>query len=83
MVSSGRMREAEERLFPRDRYWERWFPGSGFAALCFEDVPALAAYQTADGSHMHKDDARAFSRDLGRLLRPMLPSGAPPIASAL
>ncbi len=69
LPSSGRVRELEERTWPRERYWDRLAAGCGALAIHFEDHPRLAGFRCPDGSHLGAGDARRFSRALLGLLR--------------
>jgi len=61
---SGLVREADERMFPRQRYWNRFMQIVKAPGLHYEDVPVLAAFVCPDGAHLDMRDQQAFTRDL-------------------
>lgn len=64
MLSSGAIREREAESLPRARYYDRLVARTGAPALHFEDVPALAAFEAADGAHLDHDDVEGFTHAL-------------------
>jgi hypothetical protein len=79
---SGLVREADERMFPRQRYWSRFTEIVRAPVLHYEDVPALAAFVCPDGAHLDMRDQQAFTRELVRNLfkvnAPSTPPTTPP-----
>ena len=62
--TSGLVRAADERRFPRSRYWERFIRTVDAPAVHFADVPALSGFICPDGSHLDARDQAAFTRAL-------------------
>lgn len=65
--TSGPLRVAEERAYPRERYWNRMV--EGLAALHFEDVPSLRSFSCPEGSHLDARDKVQFTAALARELK--------------
>ena len=65
--TSGPLRVAEERDFPRERYWNRMV--EGLAALHFEDAPSLRSFSCPEGSHLDARDKVQFTAALARELK--------------
>jgi len=61
---SGLVWSADERRFPRSRYWDRFITLTGAHGVHFEDVPALSAFRCPDGSHLDFRDQAAFTNAL-------------------
>jgi hypothetical protein len=61
---SGLVRVADERMFPRDQYWDRFLRIVQAPSLNYADVPALSAFVCPDGSHLDVRDQKAFTREL-------------------
>jgi hypothetical protein len=68
MPTTGAYREAEEAAFPRERFWDVFAAQTSAATLHFQDIPAWAAMECAEGTHLHREDAITFTRSLTRLL---------------
>ena len=68
---SGPARDTEERLFPREDYWQLLVERSGLDAIHFLDHPELAGFECPDGLHLETEQAArftiAFAGGLGRL----------------
>ena len=58
---SGRARQEEERRFPRAVYWDELVSATGLRAIHFEDFPELAGFECADGLHLDREAAVAFT----------------------
>lgn len=72
--SSGALYEAEQEVYPDERYWNRLvaaFPGR---AWHFRDNPEFHNLDLPDGSHLVGTDARRFSRWLGQRVAPLVAS---------
>jgi hypothetical protein len=69
MISSGPVRELEDQLFPRERYWDRLLAEVGAPGIYFDEVPGSAGLECPDASHLDVRDAPRFSASLGQLLR--------------
>jgi hypothetical protein len=65
---SGLVRAADEKLYPRDAYWNPFVRAVGAPALDYRDVPSLAQFTCPDGSHLDARDQVAFTRDLVDIL---------------
>jgi hypothetical protein len=70
--SSGRFLEAEQRDFPRERYWDRLASEVDAVAIYYEDFPALSGYDTPEWSHLSREDAERFTRALVPILKDSL-----------
>jgi len=65
---SGLVREADQRMFPRKMYWDRFLDIVRAPGLNYSDVPELAAFTCPDGAHLDMRDQEAFTRDLMQAL---------------
>lgn len=61
MPSSGAVRDAESRLFPREHYWRELLRQSGVPGIASRDTPAIAALSCPDGSHLDARDVAEFT----------------------
>ncbi|WP_089978515.1 hypothetical protein [Luteibacter sp. UNCMF331Sha3.1] len=61
---SGLVRAADERLFPRGRYWSAFAKAVETTTLDYRDVPAMATLVCPDGSHLDESDQVTFTRAL-------------------
>ncbi len=68
MISSGPVRELEDQLFPRERYWDRLLAEVGAPGIYFDEVPGAKGIECPDASHLDVRDATRFSESLGQLL---------------
>lgn len=68
MPSCGLIREAEQRLYPRERYWARLAEVNPGGSVHFQDHPALAGVDCPDGSHLDRRDVPGFTNALVDLL---------------
>lgn len=62
--TSGYLREISDRLYPRDRYWDRFAAASPTPVLAARDVPALAATRLPDDSHVDFRDKATYTQKL-------------------
>jgi hypothetical protein len=69
---SGKMRELEERNFPKSKFWDAFRQSSSAQFVDFDDYPSLRCFRCGDGSHLDRRDRQPFSRALAQALRPML-----------
>lgn len=67
-VSTGAMRQLEERHFPRGQYWNVFAERIQTVAVHFEDVPEMSGFVCPEGSHLDAADAPRFTRALAQLL---------------
>jgi hypothetical protein len=66
--SSGLYRAAEEKYFPRKRYWDALLAYTNSAGVYFEDYPEIAHFTCPEWSHLTPSDAIAFTKNLVRIL---------------
>lgn len=70
--TTGRVREAEKKTFPRDRYWDALVNSVGAVAIHFEDHPSLRHYTCTDDSHVDVEETPRYTRALARILKSQL-----------
>jgi hypothetical protein len=64
----GKRREIEARRYPREMYWEPLVAAtSAILVVNSYDVPDLARFECADGSHLDRTDAVRFTQVLARM----------------
>lgn len=68
MPVDGDVREREERIVPRVKYWDRFAAGVDAVAIHYADHPELAHFELPDGSHLDQRDIADFSTALGEVL---------------
>ena len=68
MPTSNEVHAREQRLFPKDRYWDFLAEHVGAVMIHFAEHAALRDFRSPDGSHLDQIDAPAFSRALGKLV---------------
>ena len=66
--TAGLVPEIDARMFPRERYWNRFAAASPAPVLSARDVPALAATPLPDDSHLDFRDKAAYTRTLAQAL---------------
>ncbi len=81
MPTAGAMAETENRLFPREEYWDVFAKGIEAPAVNCRDEADLAKFVPPDGSHLTSGQAVEFSHALGRVLVTVLSEKAEPSAS--
>lgn len=64
LPSNGPFREAENRGFPREQYWDRLIAETGSVGIHFEDYPQLQSYVIPEWSHLRADEAERYTRTL-------------------
>jgi hypothetical protein len=69
MISSLELRDIEDAVFPRDRYWDLLLARSGAAGIYDTELPAAAGLVCPEGSHLDAAQARVFTADLGEELK--------------
>lgn len=62
--SDGPFLAAEQRGFPRARYWDRLLADTNTPGVHFADYPALARFQCPEWSHLTPRDAATYTRAL-------------------
>lgn len=80
LPSTGKYREIEKSLYPRDEGWERILAETGAPGLHFEDYPELQGFDCPEESHLKAADATVFTQRLMPLLAKQL--AATPAAPA-
>ena len=68
MPSSGPVREFEDKMFPREKFWRLWVERTGALAISFEDYPELSGFDCPDYIHLDHKDAGPFSRALAEII---------------
>ena len=71
--SAGGFRKAENKVLPREHYWDVLLEQTGCPGYHFEDYPQLSKYFPPEWSHLYTPDAKTFTRDLAAI---MLQDGA-------
>lgn len=66
--TSGLTRQIDERVFPRNQYWDRFTAASPSPVLSARDVPSLASTPLPDDSHIDYRDKPAYTRALAEAL---------------
>jgi len=61
---SGLVRAADEKMFPKERYWSRFLGVVRAPALDYRDVPEMVALICPDGSHLDARDQQTFTKAL-------------------
>ena len=69
---SGKMRELEERNFPKDKFWDVFRQSSSAQFVDFANYPSMRSFHCGDGSHLDGRDREPFSNALAEALRPLL-----------
>jgi hypothetical protein len=62
--STGASWEANERVYPKARYWDRFASAASSATVHFRDVESLAGFDCPDTSHLDARDVQSFSAAL-------------------
>ena len=68
LPSSGYYREKENKLYPKNRVWERIKNETKTATLHFEDYKELSKFKCGDASHLDYKDAPDFTKLLAEVL---------------
>lgn len=69
---SGPVRDLEEKIYPRSRYWDLWASRSKATFVNFEDYPSLSGFDCPDYSHLDYRQAAEFSESLAIIIREKL-----------
>jgi hypothetical protein len=64
MPTSGMLKDAEQKRFPRIKYWDEVVKEIGVASIHVDDLPALQVFVCPEGSHLDQSDAAAFTSRL-------------------
>jgi hypothetical protein len=70
--TSGYVQAIDDRRYPRKLFWDRFAAAFPERSLDTEDVPALAAFECPDGSHLDYRDREHFTQALAAILDPRL-----------
>ncbi|NNE46930.1 MAG: hypothetical protein HKN37_09760 [Rhodothermales bacterium] len=62
------IKELEDQLYPRARYWDRLAAKFKGGTIHFEDHETLRGYSCPDGSHLDMRDAAPFTRALAEIV---------------
>lgn len=62
--SEGAMWEAEKKMYPRRKYWDRLLAHTQTPGIYFEDYPALNSFYCPEWSHLTPEGAEQFTEDL-------------------
>jgi hypothetical protein len=65
LPSSLMVLEREQRLWPREQWWDVFADRTQFATIHYADDPALASFVPPDGDHLGGLQAERFARALG------------------
>jgi len=66
--TSGRVLEMEQKLLPREEYWDRFVAASGVRAVHFQDDPNMKDLECGDGGHLDKRDVPAHTRAIATII---------------
>jgi hypothetical protein len=66
--SSGDLRAAERKFFPRTEYWNELLMQSKARGYHFEDYDQLNQFECPEWSHLSAPDAEVFTRELSRIM---------------
>ncbi len=66
--SSGEMREAEKKAYPRNIYWDGLLAYTNNSGIHFEDYPEMTHFICPEWSHLSPKDAATFTKSLIKIL---------------
>lgn len=75
MPTSGMVRQADEKFYPRVQFWDIFAERIGVPVLGADEIAKSQAFNCPDGSHLDFRDKPRFSAILGQFLRAQLNSG--------
>jgi hypothetical protein len=61
--------EGEQKIFPRDKYWDRMLSYTDCPGIHFKDYPAIDHFICPEWSHLAPKDAIIFTENLVRILQ--------------
>jgi hypothetical protein len=64
LPATGTLWELEQRLFPKEKYWDRFAAATSATAIHFRDVPSLSATPCPDNFHLDFRDTDYFTDNL-------------------
>lgn len=77
MPSSGPVRELEDKMFPREKFWRPWIVRTGALGVSFEDYPELSGFDCPDYVHLDHQAVGPFSRALAEIIRRKIDEASP------
>ena len=69
MPSDGNLWAFEQKVFPRDKFWNRLLAHTGAKGIHFADYPQLAGIPCIEWSHLAPAQAKAFTREFIPLMQ--------------
>ncbi len=66
--STAWFRETETANHPREMFWDRLVQSTGCVGVHFEDHPGLSGFDCPEWSHLGREDATRFTRELFGIL---------------
>jgi hypothetical protein len=67
--SSGELRALEDRITPRDQFWERLLQETGAQGIYDQDYPELSSFECPEFSHLSANDSVEYTRRLSNILQ--------------
>lgn len=67
--SSGEARAGEKIAYPRDIYWDKLLQYTNTPGIYFEDYPAIAEFDCPEWSHLSKQQAEIFTKNIIEILQ--------------
>ncbi|MBC3920260.1 hypothetical protein H8L32_22540 [Undibacterium sp. CY18W] len=68
MPTTGLVKEADEQLYPEDRFLDVFFANSHLPILYDKNYPAIKDFKCPDGSHLDQKDRASFSAIVARFV---------------
>ncbi|MDX2093749.1 MAG: hypothetical protein SFX73_38280 [Kofleriaceae bacterium] len=75
---TGTTREAEDKYFPREKYWDQLIRKTGAPGVYYADHAELQGFEQPDESHVAKWESQEFTRRLAAILKPVLRANSAP-----
>lgn len=66
--TSGMVRQLNEQVYPRTKFWDQITESSGLRKIHFADYNSLNSFNCPDGSHLDQQDRVAFTVALGEVI---------------
>jgi hypothetical protein len=66
--TSGEHWELENKVYPRDKYWDNIPSLTGATVIHFKDIPGFENVDCPDSSHLNYDDAEKFTKAIANIL---------------
>ncbi|MGI8583539.1 MAG: hypothetical protein ACR2KX_15175 [Chitinophagaceae bacterium] len=67
--SSGEARAGEKIAYPREIYWDKLLQYTNTPGIYFEDYPAIAEFDCPEWSHLSKQQAEIFTKNIIEILQ--------------